>query len=558
MGNNLYITGFMGTGKTSVGKRLAESFGLRFVNLDELIEGFTSMTVSEIFYKSGEDHFREIERTTLKKAASLDNCVISLGGGSLLDEYNQAIVRNTGKLIWLQASMDTIKERLSEDNVRPLFDYAKLEDLYLARLDGYMHADLAIDTDGLKVYEVVNLIIEKMADIYECDLSDEIQDDIVESFYVNSNITKGYTYYLSPSLFSSLRKACDELFSIDGSLHLTKKCAIVSTPLIKGLYGELVETVLLSHDISAMWFLVDHGEKAKSFETYEELNIKANENGLSRDSFVISLGGGCVGDVAGFFASTYCRGISLVHIPTTLMSIVDSSIGGKNGINLKGAKNKVGSFHNPVSIIAGIDVLSTLDVSEIINGMAEVIKTAIIDDSELFSYIESMIRNTNLNSLLKDADFQMEIVRRSIKVKMKIVSKDEREKGLRMLLNFGHTFGHAFETYLKYSESMHGRAVVLGMMAASRLAVEKNIFDKDAYDRMVSLIKAYGYDVSMLSRIIKDDFAERMSELMNHDKKKLNDRLNLVLPVEIGKCKVFDEYLAEDLSLAAILFSKDV
>ncbi|QIB26725.1 3-dehydroquinate synthase [Caloranaerobacter azorensis] len=263
------------------------------------------------------------------------------------------------------------------------------------------------------------------------------------------------------------------------------------------------------------------------------------EAGCNRKTTLISLGGGVVGDLTGFVAATFMRGINFVQIPTTLLSQVDSSIGGKVGVNFKNYKNIIGSFYQPKGVIIDTETLKTLDEREIINGLGEVFKYGLIMDYDFFLWL-----NDNLNSILKlENNYIMNIVKKSLNIKKIIVQKDEKESNIRKVLNFGHTIGHGIETLDDFNTFKHGEAVVLGMMLESLISTEMGLIDRkyyieiiDSLSRLVSPVKFSAFEQKQIMNAIK------------HDKKNEKGKIVLVLPIGKGRVNIYnnvDEKLIE-------------
>lgn len=277
--------------------------------------------------------------------------------------------------------------------------------------------------------------------------------------------------------------------------------------------------------------LLDDGESAKTLSTVEKATRSLVRAGADRQSLVIAVGGGVIGDVAGFVAASYLRGVALVQIPTTLVAQVDSSVGGKTGVNLPEGKNLVGAFYPAKLVLVDPEVLSTLPEREYRGGLAEVIKYGIIADKKLFMFLEK-----NLDALLKrDPGALLHIIRRSIEIKANVVSKDERESHLREILNFGHTFGHALESTTHYKKFQHGEAVALGMMCAGLLGHEVAGTPADDVARMIALIRRIG-PLPAWPRI----GPERLVDAMQSDKKARAGKLRFVLAPRIGQAKSYD------------------
>ena len=330
------------------------------------------------------------------------------------------------------------------------------------------------------------------------------------------------------------------------SLQVNHQVAIISTPPVSDLYQE---TILNCFDRE--WFVncydVPDGEKSKSAEIIADIYDWMLENRYERNSTIIALGGGVIGDLAGFVASTYLRGINLVHVPTTLLAQVDSSIGGKVGINHPKGKNLIGAFYQPRCVFTDISFLKTLPEEEYICGLGEVVKYAILSPEINFNDLE-----INLESILHmDEQLLPDIVQACIRIKADIVQEDEKEQGIRAYLNLGHTFAHALETFYHYEGFKHGQAVLLGIKCACMVSQSLKLIDEEAVHRIHLFIDKLG--IKLPSTKIPD--AEQLVEIMKRDKKMKDGKIHLVLPRKIGSVaivEVADEKLLKD-SYAALL-----
>jgi len=320
----------------------------------------------------------------------------------------------------------------------------------------------------------------------------------------------------------------DALLSITNDLKKLKDInsfAIITDSKVKKLYGGKLLWNLKRAGLKAEIFSFREGEKSKNFNTVEQLANEMVGKNFDRDSCVIALGGGVVGDIAGFVASIYMRGIPVIQIPTTLLAMIDSGIGGKTGVNLKSGKNLIGSFHQPLSVFIDPYFLKTLPIKHIRNGLAEAIKYGVIKSKPLFNFIDK-----NLEKILKlDQKILKRIIESCVKIKTEIVEKDEKEKGVRQILNYGHTFGHAVEKQSNYT-LLHGFSISLGIVLANRLAVEKNILKQQDSDCIKNLLKKAGLPVYTMHK-------PTLKNIQN-DKKKHGDSVNLILPTKIGEVKI--------------------
>jgi len=314
-------------------------------------------------------------------------------------------------------------------------------------------------------------------------------------------------------------------------LGFAGKVVIITNPIVKKLYGNALKQSLTKDGFTAIILEVPDGEEQKSLETAGRLYHGLTGHYAERTTPILALGGGVIGDLAGFVAATYLRGVPLIQIPTTLLAQVDSSIGGKVAVNHGQLKNEIGAFYQPRLVITDIDTLKTLTPKEFANGLAEVIKSAVIWDKEFFAYLE---RNLDQIKSL-DARLLEETVFRSAKIKAEIVEKDERELGLRSILNYGHTIGHAIESASDFKME-HGEAIAIGMLAAGRISNQMGILDQSELNRLKCVIEKAGLPTKIPS--LK---AKRLIQAMEHDKKVLKGKIRFVLARSIGTVFITDE-----------------
>jgi len=285
--------------------------------------------------------------------------------------------------------------------------------------------------------------------------------------------------------------------------------------------------------------ILKHGEQAKSIQNFQRiLNFLANNN-FDRTDLIMAVGGGVVGDISGYVASSYLRGIQFIQVPTTLLAQVDSSVGGKTAINITAGKNLVGAFYNPKGVIIETSVLKNLPTRQFKAGLAEVIKYALIQNKPLFS----LLRLHADEILSMDPRLIEEIIYLSIQTKAKIVSKDERENGIRAILNFGHTFGHAIEAHGKYKKILHGEAVAKGMKIASKISYLEDLISKKELQEIIALLEKYGLDLSL-----KQYKYRELKPFILRDKKIKKGKLNLVLLNKLSNAIVISSFEAKNLS----------
>jgi len=312
---------------------------------------------------------------------------------------------------------------------------------------------------------------------------------------------------------------------------LAGKLVIITNPVVQELYGAALEQELTGQGFVVNILPVPDGEEQKSLEAAGKLYHELSNIYAERTTPIVALGGGVIGDLAGFVAATYLRGVPLVQIPTTLLAQVDSSIGGKVAVNHGRLKNEIGAFYQPKLVLADTGTLKTLPAEELANGLAEVIKCAVIADNRLFAYLER-----NLAGIGPPADSVLEeIVFRTARIKAAVVSRDERDAGLRNILNYGHTIGHALESASDF-QMRHGEAVAIGMLAAARISYRMDIFGEKELLRLKGVIEKAG-----LPTEVPDLKLEQVMQAMEHDKKVLRGRVRFVLPRKIGSVFITDE-----------------
>lgn len=350
---------------------------------------------------------------------------------------------------------------------------------------------------------------------------------------ITVNLPAGsYQIAIAPEGLEGLGVACSRL-------QLGKKVLLVSNPAIFKHYGERAIAALKAAGLDVNTCILPAGERYKNLNSIQKIYDLALKNRLERSSTIVALGGGVIGDMTGFAAATWLRGINFIQVPTTLLAMVDASIGGKTGVNHPQGKNLIGAFHQPRLVFIDPQVLKTLPVREFRAGMAEVIKYGIIWDAELFAQLEASPRLDRLRDLPEG--LLAEILNRSCQAKADVVSKDEKEAGLRAILNYGHTIGHAIESLTGYRSVNHGEAVAIGMVAAGELAVKLNFWPQEAQERQNAVIKKAGLPTQLPSGID----IEAIIDTLQTDKKVKDGKVRFVLPTQIGAATVTDKVTAD-------------
>jgi len=333
---------------------------------------------------------------------------------------------------------------------------------------------------------------------------------------------RSYEIYIGPGILPQLGERLREF-------HFSR-VALVSNPSVYALYGNTLLDSLSEAGFDTAVVTIPDGEEYKELIWAYHIYGELLKHRLDRSSALIALGGGVIGDITGFVASTYMRGISFVQVPTTLLAQVDSSVGGKTGVNHPEGKNMIGTFHQPRLVWADVDTLKTLPRREFLAGIAEVIKYGVIWDKAFFEFLEK-----NRKKILGlDSGAMQFIIRRSCEIKAEVVSRDEREGGLRAILNYGHTIGHALETATGYTTHLHGEAVAMGMYCEALLSSLLGLMQREDAERVGSLIDAYG----LPSKIAPGVDEQRMISSMQLDKKAVAGELKFVLPEKIGSVVV--------------------
>ena len=316
------------------------------------------------------------------------------------------------------------------------------------------------------------------------------------------------------------------------------KIIVISDENVVKLHGEKLKNIAQSLD----FVVVKAGENSKSFAVFEKVCEEILQKNIDRKTLLIAFGGGVVGDLTGFCASVLLRGIDFIQIPTTLLAMVDSSVGGKTAINSQAGKNLIGSFYQPKLVLCDIDFIETLPLREFRSGYAEIVKYGFIYDKIFFEFLDE-----NLTEIFaKNLQILQKIITRSCEIKAQIVGRDEKENGERALLNFGHTFGHIFETETNYSdEILHGEAVALGMLMASQMSVDFELINEDEYQKIFNHLQKSGFNLN-LKNIRQNWHQENLIKHLFKDKKTENNQLTFILLNKIGEAKIYKKISLEN------------
>ena len=496
----MFLYGPPGVGKSSTGRALADRLDLPFTDLETVISGQARMTIAEIFIAEGESGFRARERDMLESVLRSGTGVVALSDGVLLDPDARKLAESLGQVLCMIASEDELLNRIKRGGST----HPKLKGDLSESLAALLAERDAHYASFEHVFDSTELGPDEMAQ--------EIQI-YLGRFWLRGP-DRGYDIQVDHGALNFLGAA---LRRLDVSAPL----ALVTDETIAPLHANRVLDSLRADGFSAELVVIPPGEDAKTLSTVQLMWDAFLGHGMERKSLVLALGGGVIGDLAGFAAASYLRGINWIALPTTLLAMVDSSLGGKTGFDLPQGKNLIGAFHSPQMVIADPVVLETLPTVELRSGMAEVVKHGIIRDVALFEQCETL--DGELSSVA-------DLIPRAMAVKIRVVQVDPLENGLRASLNLGHTVGHGVELASDF-KLRHGEAVAIGMVAEARLSESLNIADRGLADRIAACLEGIGLPTEIPPELDRD----RIIAAMRHDKKKRAGQVKFALPVRIGR-----------------------
>ncbi|WP_413457964.1 bifunctional shikimate kinase/3-dehydroquinate synthase AroKB [Herbaspirillum huttiense] len=577
MTGSIFLVGLMGAGKTTIGRALAKKLNKRFVDSDHEIEARTGATIPVIFEIEGEENFRRREAEVIRELAAQPDIVLATGGGAVLRAENRENLKKGGTVVYLRASINQILQRTGRDKNRPLLQTAdprrKLEELSRQRDPLYREvADFVVETNRPNVQFLVQTIISHLelspkegawqsapepdeTVVFEtrsavltqgADGSTTIsRSHSTQIFHgaasaeptlrsMNPNTAPAATTIASLTLNVDLGERSYPIHIGRGLLDDAsllpqyvkgKRVAIVTNDKVGPLYLDKVAQALRAAGKQVTEIVLPDGEEEKNWASLMKIFDRLLADKCDRKTTLVALGGGVIGDLTGFAAASYMRGVPFVQVPTTLLSQVDSSVGGKTGINHPLGKNMIGAFYQPQAVIADTATLHTLPPRELAAGIAEVIKHGAIIDAPFFDWIE-----TNMARLVSKDDAALAYaIQRSCEIKAEVVRQDEREGGLRAILNFGHTFGHAIENGLGYGQWLHGEAVGCGMVMAADLSQRLGYIDAATRERIRAVTAAAG-----LPTVAPNLGTERWLDLMEVDKKNEGGAIKFILIKPLG------------------------
>ena len=507
----LLISGFMASGKTTVGRLAAEWSGRPYVDLDQEVERDAGRSVTEIFAEHGEPGFRRLEREALRRVlASRPPPVVSVGGGALLHRPTRLDALDRAIVVTLEASLDETLRRAAASNARPLLDVpdprGRAAELLAERRLAYAECHARVQTTDRSPEDVARDVLAVLA-----------RDPIAVAAGDRSYAVEVGSKFAVERLPGLLSGASMGLLVTDQNVHR--------------FHGDGVENGMEQGGLKTATIVLEPGEEHKNVASLERIWSAALAAAADRKSRFVALGGGVVSDVAGFAAATWMRGVPWLCLPTTLLSMVDASVGGKTAIDLRNAKNAVGAFFQPSAVLCDVSYLSTEPARGYLSALSEVVKTALIGDPDLLSLVESAAPAIRERS----TDVVDEIVRRSVRVKARVVGQDEREDGLRACLNLGHTVGHALEAYGGYGKLRHGEAISLGLVAALKIGERLGLTQRSLVERCTLLLRVLGLPVELGSQPL-----ERAADLIGHDKKRAGSRLKFVAARAPGQVELVE------------------
>ena len=529
---SIVLVGLMGCGKSSVGKRLAARLGLPFLDADEEIERAAAKSIVEIFTDHGEDHFRDGERKVITRLLANGPQVLATGGGAYMHPETRAKIHEGGLSVWLRAELPVLMRRVSKRDTRPLLrtgnPEATMRKLIETRYPVYSEADMTVESRDEPHEIIVTEIMTRIAQMDAKDSQSPMPAPEINSTLRTVNVELGPRSYDVLIGTGLVRNAGRLIKNRLGQV----KCGVVTDENVAKHHLAALEDALKSEGMLAGTIILQPGEATKSFRELGPLCERLLELGLERGDIVVPFGGGVIGDLAGFAAGILRRGVRFVQIPTTLLAQVDSSVGGKTGINTPQGKNLIGVFHQPNLVLADTDILATLPDREVRAGYAEVAKYGLLGDAAFFGWLEQHWQGVFGNS----GPDLTHAIETSVKAKAAIVARDEHETGDRALLNLGHTFGHALEAWTGFSNRLlHGEGVAIGMCLAFRLSEELGLAPKGVAERVARHLKAVGLPVHVNDIPGGRADAGELMRLMAQDKKVRQGRLTFILVRDIGQ-----------------------
>jgi shikimate kinase/3-dehydroquinate synthase len=507
----IVLSGFMGTGKSTVGPALAARLGVPFVDTDAEIERAAGCAIAELWRSEGEAAFRTREAVLAERLlAGAEPSVVAFGGGAVTIERVRRLATERAIVVTLTASPETIVARAGDVGARPNLavgddPVARARELLARRAEAYAECHLALSSEGLELDALVEAIAALAA-----------RDPLLVPLGARSycvDVCSG-----EPARLTDAVARC-----------APSSLVMVTDSNVQRARGAALEAALRPLALDVTRITLPPGEPQKTLASVGAIWDAALGAGVDRDALVVAAGGGVVGDLAGFAAASLLRGVRFVQVPTTLLAMVDASVGGKTGFDHPTGKNLIGAFHQPSAVVADLSHLTTLPARERTAGLAEIVKIALTSSAGLFEAIER-----DAGAIARgDLDALRPVVRAAIAAKVQVVRDDEREAGLRAVLNLGHTVGHALEAHGGYGRWLHGEAVALGTVAEMRATASLGWTPPLLVDRTVALMTALGLPTHVGA-------AEMVGAwpFVSSDKKRSRDAVRLPVVTGLGHCRL--------------------
>jgi len=528
----IFLTGLSGAGKSTVGRQVANLLGWDFVDTDDLLSQSFGLSAGQVLVECGEQRFRQLESAALVAAAQRERIVIATGGGAVMCEANRTLMREQGLTVYLSVPVEVAWKRIqaqvcsihSPENslLRPLLSgqdgQQRLQNIYAVRKQWYEQAAVHLQAGE----QTITLLAQQI-----------VAFALTNGCLTSSSPAQEIVTLPSPTASSQAIVEWGGLCHLPQALRaaeLPRRVFIVTDSNVGQLYSKPLQSLLIREGFDPQIFTVPSGEASKAFVYLQSILNWLVEQKAERHEALLALGGGVVGDLAGFVAACYHRGIPFIQVPTSLLAQVDAAIGGKTGINHPYGKNIIGAYHQPRLILVDPAVLLTLSKRAYGEGWAEIVKYGMALDADLFELIERsapLLRSRNATAIST-------IITRCIQLKMAVVGHDERDAGLRNVLNYGHTFGHALETLTGYGTWLHGEAVSIGMEVAASIAVARGLLTREEALRQRMLLQTLGLPVDCSGVDV-----EAVLVTMQRDKKVQAGHMRWVLPTRIGQAEIY-------------------
>ncbi len=508
---HVLLTGLSGSGKSTIAKIVGAKLSRPVIDLDQQIEARAGKSISEIFREQGEAAFRELELEAMRALKNAEPSIVALGGGAVCSERGHACARELGTLVWLNVPAATAAERVGADGSRPLLSEVAarrrtLETMLQVRSEFYARAEIVIDATGTA----------------EATAAAVVAGASVPAFVHVVRSHRG-TYPVRIR-----HGGAEDLAREVSALSSAARCIFICD---RSVQPRVESTAAQMHKASVI--VVDAGEPLKQLAGIEALALALEAKQCDRETVLVAVGGGSLGDAVGFLAAVYRRGVRWLSVPTTLLSMVDSSLGGKTGVNLGHSKNLLGAFYPPIAVLTHTSWLASLDPREVRSGLAEMLKVAATHDAEFFE------RLTQLDFARPDSKELIEAIARAIEIKATVVSEDEFERDLRKVLNFGHTFGHAFESAAELRGLRHGEAVALGMVAETEYAASRGKETNEVLAALTLAMQTLGFQRDWRP------LASRAKHYVSADKKRQHNHVRMPIVSRLGRFEWMDADVRE-------------